>query len=273
MAKKEWWAQFVDDVADSVKHKGTRVYRVLFKDADLRKFADVKRVMDKVGSGVVVWQHNRLFHASAILLEPNSERNDHYPYSRDVLNLVASGITGEDIRQIPKEDIGNLDLPKAGLDVVGTARGKLQELVVVDTENNIKGIIQEQKVLKGRNTGTDKTHLITAQMAGIEAHAGVLVDYSATLNEGPMNDFEAGVMRYLETRRGVSGRRILWTSYVWRDEDGMHLQHRPYLQNKITHEWERIERVVTGKGGRIKSGWLDSWNNYIWYDDGIDKLD
>lgn len=224
----------------NVKNGGTKVYEVI--SVPLITGNDVRRVIDQLGPQVAIWQHTPHRHVAAIYIE----KGHGYGYNRKILNLIDKGIdTKKKFDEYYRKNKYGLDqVPVSAYGVTTNARNRQRSYIVADTSYHnsnskyIHGEIKDETV--------DRTHLIPAQVTGIENSKGLLIDFDSFLNRNEMNQYENDILK-------VTNRQdILWTTTIYPDPRGLVWQ---YLM--FDEDMNPVSRHQ----------WIDDRWRYFWYYD------
>ncbi|MCC4370494.1 hypothetical protein LMB49_03665 [Limosilactobacillus reuteri] len=239
---KQFAIQQFNRTLNHINDGGTPVREVL--TFPLNTIDRIKKALQAVGPGVVVWQHTSAYHAVAMHIT----KGEGFNYSRIMLDLIAKGVTDidsfEEAWQLTNGDQTRGNFPiLGGGSATANSRKKHSSYIIVDQDippkeiSSIKGELTEMQV--------DRTHLIPSGVTGIENHKALLIDFDGWLNEVPMNEFEQLMLNKTKQQD------IIWIAYVKNN----------LLSHNIT--WKYI--IMDEQYNIINSReWVDDRWTYIW---------
>lgn len=215
----------------------------------INTFLGIQRAINSIEKGTAIWQHTPTWHTACIYIK----KGEGFKYNRDLLNLIASGVeTVNDFLFAWKMMNGNEDrgfMPTTRRSKTSNIRKGQASYIVADFN---KG--ENVNSLLGSLTKNipHRTHLISAQVTGIERHKGLLIDYDGWLNSIEMNAFETEMLK----RTNESD--LIWTANIWKSVDGLHWRYVMYNPDYTVYE---------------KKEWIDDRWHYLWYYDKYQKND
>ena len=231
------------------KEGPTPVYEVV--SFRINNLDGIKLALGQVMKGAVVWQHTDKWHTAAIYIKKGEGRK----FSREIINLFSHGV--DNVVAFQKawvKENGRYEwgvFPKFPGSYANGVRRQQESYIVAamnypeNKNSKIPGSFKKNQV--------HRTHLISAQITGIESQKGLLIDFDGWLNTNLMNQFEIKILDLTEKQD------VVWTANVWIPEDNhLHWRYSMYYKDyRLIAEQE----------------WIDDRWVYVWhYDDGQNKL-
>ncbi|EKZ0201703.1 hypothetical protein AAK913_11990 [Enterococcus faecium] len=226
---------------ERVKKGAVPVHEV--KSFPINTFLGAQKAIGNVKKGAVVWQHTNKWHSAITYVK----KGYGFSYNRDMMDLIASGIDTVDKFEEKwyERNLGDIGyIPKAKSSRTSSSRKGQASYIVADfnkgenTFSTIEGSLQTNI--------PHRTHLISAQITGIENHKGLLIDFDGWLNINPLKSFENKVLELTKKQD------IIWTVNIWQSKEGLNYQYIMY-----DSDWKLIK----------KNHWVDDRWSYIWYYD------
>lgn len=187
---------------------------------NLKKLDSFRNALSIVNKGDIIWQHNEDFHVVGMYIM----KGDSHKFSRNIIDLIASGITTTD-EFIKLWDASNNNsqygyIPKVKISVTNEERMKQKSFIVYDKSKGYKSTSN----IKGFSGIPHRTHLIPVQITGIEKHEGLLIDFDGWLNSVDINHFEKIVLEISEEMD------IIWKNEVFIEDGNLHFKNTIFSQ-------------------------------------------
>lgn len=236
----DWCLRTFLNTVQRVQSGGTAVYEA--KSEPINKPIAQRRVLSSVPPNSAVWQHTETYHVAMIYIEQGHGHN----FGRKWLDLIASGVTTENqFRHAWIKENGEVSkgfVPNVKRSVTSQARSKQESFIVA----NLKAGENPKSTIYGNLHNVHRTHLISAQITGIEKHKGLLIDFDGWLNSKPLNDYEQSVIDLTKVQD------VVWVATIWRSSKGLSFRYTIY--NKA---WTLLDSFTVTD---------DRWQ-YLWYYD------
>lgn len=253
---------------NTIKHieaGGTPVFEVTSEP-----FTRISKIIDKLdqlkSTNQAIWQHTDKYHIAAIKIQMGTG----YTYSRTYVDMYCQGIKTHDEfvqawakrNKISKRKAEHIDphsygyLPQTGRSSSATSQERRKQASYIVANRDLRNPNSKIPGAIG-NATVDRTHLIPFPVTGIESHKGLLIDYDAWLNRGPMQEFEQDVLKYNRhhtiywiTAINPSPKGLEWRYLIYNDDRKTLALHQTWYDDRWSYSWyidDKQDQILTGE--------------------------